>query len=44
MIELANVTKTFNAGKHNQFTAVDDVNLTIEAGRVTRLEVDLDKL
>ena len=38
MIELANVTKTFNAGKHNQFTAVDDVNLTIAAGRLTILK------
>jgi putative ABC transport system ATP-binding protein len=38
VIELANVTKTFNAGKQNQFTAVDDVNLTIKAGRVTILK------
>jgi len=38
VIELANVTKTFNAGKHNQFTAVDDVNLTIEPGRLTILK------
>jgi putative ABC transport system ATP-binding protein len=38
MIELANVTKTFNAGKHNQFTAVDDVSLTIEASRLTILK------
>ena len=38
MIELAHVTKTFNAGKHNQFTAVDDVSLNIEAGRLTILK------
>jgi putative ABC transport system ATP-binding protein len=38
VIELANVTKTFNAGKHNQFTAVDDVSLTIQAGRLTILK------
>ena len=38
MIELSNVTKTFNSGKHNQFTAVDDVNLSIEAGRLTILK------
>ena len=38
MIELANVTKTFNVGKHNQFTAVDDVSLTIKAGRLTILK------
>jgi putative ABC transport system ATP-binding protein len=38
VIELANVTKTFNAGKHNQFTAVDDVSLTIEAGHLTILK------
>ena len=38
MIELANVTKTFNADRHNQFTAVDDVSLSIEAGRLTILK------
>jgi len=38
VIELANVTKTFNADKHNQFTAVDDVSLTVEAGRLTILK------
>jgi len=38
VIELDNVTKTFNAGKHNQFTAVDDVSLTIEPGRLTILK------
>ncbi len=38
MIELLNVTKTFNAGKHNEYTAVDDVSLTIEPGRLTILK------
>jgi putative ABC transport system ATP-binding protein len=38
VIELASVTKTFNADRHNQFTAVDDVTLTIEAGRLTILK------
>ncbi|GCF87254.1 ABC transporter ATP-binding protein [Geobacter sp. SVR] len=38
MIELSHVTKTFNTGKSNQFTAVDDVCLTVEPGRVTILK------
>jgi putative ABC transport system ATP-binding protein len=38
VIELSKVTKTFNSGKHNQFTAVDDVSLTIEPGRLTILK------
>ena len=38
MIELSSVTKTFNSGKHNQFTAVDDVTLTIQPGRLTILK------
>lgn len=38
MIELEHVTKTFNAGKHSQFTAVNDVSLTIAAGRLTILK------
>ena len=38
MIELARVTKRFNAGKSNQFTAVSDVSLAIEPGRVTVLK------
>ena len=38
MIELTHVTKTFNAGKHSQFTAVNDVSLTIAAGRLTILK------
>lgn len=37
MIELAAVSKTFNAGKDNAFDAVRDVDLRIEAGRVTAL-------
>lgn len=38
MIELSSVTKTFNSGKHNQFTAVEDVTLTIQPGRLTILK------
>jgi putative ABC transport system ATP-binding protein len=38
MIELSNVTKIFNSGKHNQFTAVDDVSLTVQPGRLTILK------
>jgi len=38
VIELTHVTKTFNAGKHSQFTAVNDVSLTIAAGRLTILK------
>ena len=38
MIELGGVTKTFNSGRHNQFTAVDDVSLTIQPGRQTILK------
>jgi putative ABC transport system ATP-binding protein len=38
VIELNGVTKTFNSGKHNQFTAVDDVSLAVEAGRLTILK------
>ena len=38
MIELDRVIKTFNAGKHNQFTAVDEVSLTIAPGRLTILK------
>jgi putative ABC transport system ATP-binding protein len=38
MIELNGVTKTFNSGKHNQFTAVDDVTMTVEPGRLTILK------
>jgi putative ABC transport system ATP-binding protein len=38
VIELSGVTKTFNSGRHNQFTAVDDVSLTIQPGRLTILK------
>ena len=38
MIRLLHVTKSFNAGKSNQFTAVQDVSLEIESGRVTVLK------
>ncbi len=38
VIELAQVSKCFNAGKTNQFTAVNEVSLTIEPGRVTVLK------
>jgi putative ABC transport system ATP-binding protein len=38
MIELSSVIKTFNSGKPNQFTAVDDVSLTFQPGRLTVLK------
>ncbi len=38
MIELSQVTKCFNSGKSSQFTAVDDVTLTIAPGRLTVLK------
>jgi putative ABC transport system ATP-binding protein len=38
MIELSGVTKIFNGGKHNEFTAVDDVSLTIRPGGLTILK------
>jgi len=37
VIELIEVTKVFNRGRPNEFTAVDGVSLTVEAGRVTGL-------
>ncbi len=37
MIELLAVSKTFNAGRDNEFRAVREVSLSIEAGRVTAL-------
>lgn len=37
MIELAGVGKTFNPGRDNEFHAVREVSLSIEAGRVTAL-------
>jgi putative ABC transport system ATP-binding protein len=38
VIELAHVTKSFNAGRSNQFTAVSDVSLAIQPGRITVLK------
>ncbi len=38
MIELINVTRTFNQGKQNQFTAVNDVSMTIQRGKLTVLK------
>lgn len=38
MITLQNVTKIFNAGKPNEFVAVEDVNLSIDSHRVTVLK------
>ncbi len=35
MIELNNISKTYNAGKANEFTAVQDVDLKIAANSVT---------
>lgn len=35
MIELINIKKTFNAGKPNEFTAVNGVSLSIQANKVT---------
>lgn len=37
MIELVGVSKTFNPGRHNEYRAVREVSLAIEAGRVTAL-------
>ncbi|MDP2171034.1 MAG: ABC transporter ATP-binding protein [Rhodocyclaceae bacterium] len=37
MIELIEVRKAFNQGKHNEFWALDGINLCIEAHRVTAL-------
>ncbi len=38
MIELIGVTKTFNAGRTNQFVAVQDVSLTIKPGEAAILK------
>ncbi|BCR04434.1 ABC transporter ATP-binding protein [Desulfuromonas versatilis] len=38
MIELTSVTKTFNQGRPNEFTAVRDVSLSIEGGKVSVLQ------
>lgn len=35
MIELAGISKIFNSGKANQFTAVDNVSLTLPPGEIT---------
>lgn len=35
MIELSGITKTFNCGKPNQFTAVDNVTLAVNPGQIT---------
>ncbi|MDD2899250.1 MAG: ABC transporter ATP-binding protein [Desulfuromonadaceae bacterium] len=35
MIELSGITKTFNSGQPNQFTAVDNVTLTVNPGQIT---------
>lgn len=35
MIELSNITKTFNSGQPNQFTAVADVTLTVTPQQIT---------
>ncbi len=38
MIVLENIRKTYNAGKENEFTALDDVSLTVELDRITVLK------
>ena len=38
MIDLCHVTKTYHAGKSNQFTAVDDITLAIKAQALTVLK------
>ena len=38
MIELSHISKSFNVGKGNQFTALDDVSLNIDRGKVTILK------
>lgn len=38
MIELSHITKCFNADKANEYTAVNDVSLTIEPGKMTVLK------
>jgi putative ABC transport system ATP-binding protein len=37
MIELVAASKTYNAGRHNEYRAVREVSLAIEPGRVTAL-------
>lgn len=38
MIELENITKTYNSGRNNRFTAVDDISLNIQPGCLTILK------
>jgi putative ABC transport system ATP-binding protein len=38
MIELRDISKVFNAGKPNQFSAVQGISLSIEAGKATVLK------
>ena len=38
MIELFNISKTFNLGKENQFAALKDISLTIEQNKITVLK------
>ena len=38
MIILTDIRKTFNIGELNEFTAIDGVVLTIEAGKLTVLK------
>lgn len=38
MIELKNITKVFNQGKPNEFTAIDGVSLSIDSNKVTVFE------
>lgn len=38
MIEVANVTKTYHAGRSNAYTAVDGVSLAIQRGKLTVLK------
>jgi len=38
MLELIRIGKVFNAGKHNEYAAVRDISLGIEANRVTVLK------
>jgi len=37
MIRLEQIQKTYNAGKPNEFTAISDINLEIDGGRITVL-------
>ena len=38
MIELKDVRKVYNAGKPSEFVALDGIDLSLEAGRVTVLK------